>query len=90
MIRLSGACLGLLAFSVAIFAGLSAGNPPIVILSRAVWAMVVFVCVGSFAGWVAVRILHEYARHRQQQSGCQQADSRTSQPDAQPQGDGAT
>ena len=66
MVRLTGACLGLLAFGLATFAGLLAGNSLIVILSRALCAMVIFLLIGLLVGWVGMRIVEEYAQGREQ------------------------
>jgi hypothetical protein len=61
MTRTTGACLGLLAFSTAILAGVSIGNPVATTLSRALWAMVAFYILGAVLGHVAMRVIDEYA-----------------------------
>ncbi|NLX22868.1 MAG: hypothetical protein GXY55_14545 [Phycisphaerae bacterium] len=64
MVRLSGAALGLLAFSVAIIQGLAAGNPVEVILGRAIWALLLFCVLGLIVGYVAQRVLDEHTVRR--------------------------
>ncbi|MBN1490654.1 MAG: hypothetical protein JXA69_12115 [Phycisphaerae bacterium] len=64
MVRCCGACFGLLAFAVTILAGLYAGNPVTTTLSRSLWAMVAFLCLGSFLGYVALRVVDEHAVRR--------------------------
>jgi peptidoglycan/LPS O-acetylase OafA/YrhL len=61
MVRLCGASLGLFAFAIAILLGLLAGNPTPVILSRALWALLIFCVIGLIAGWVGYRVLDEHA-----------------------------
>ncbi len=67
MARLCGATLGLFAFSVTIFLSLSAANSIEETLWRALNAMVIFCGMGLAVGWVAGRVLDEYAvgRHRE-------------------------
>jgi len=71
MVRLCGAALGLLAFSVTILLGLAAGNPAEATLLRAVWAMLVFCVIGLSTGWVGQRVVDEHAllRHREKFRG---------------------
>jgi hypothetical protein len=64
MVRMSGGCLGLLAFSVALVAGLSVGNPVTTILSRALWALFSFYVLGAVLGYLAMRVIDEYALRR--------------------------
>ncbi len=66
MIRLCGACLGLLGFAITILRGLWAGNPADVILSRALWVLVAFCGLGMSMGWVGWRIVQEYAARQEQ------------------------
>ncbi len=61
MIRLCGGSLGLLAFAIALLLGLSAGNPPEIILERAVAALFIFCGLGLGVGWVGSRVLDEHA-----------------------------
>lgn len=63
MIRTTGACLGLLGFSVTIIAGLSVDNPATTTLSRALWALAAFYLLGSLLGYVAHRVIDEHALH---------------------------
>ena len=64
MVRLCGAALGFLAFSIAILLGLWSNNPFEVILTRALWALVGFFMLGTATGWVAWRVLDEHALRR--------------------------
>lgn len=61
MVRTTGACLALLAFSVAILAGISADNPVTTTLSRALWALAAFYLLGTLLGYVAQRVIDEHA-----------------------------
>ncbi len=65
MSRLIGSALGLLAFSTAIVAGLWARNPFGVILSRALWAMVIFCLIGLSLGWAVQLVVREHMRRRE-------------------------
>ena len=60
--RVIGSSMGLLAFSTSVLAGLYAGNPPALILSRALWAMVLFFFMGLVVGWVVQTVVREHAR----------------------------
>jgi len=62
--RFAGASLGLLAFSVTIAAGLYANNPPLVILSRSVFALFTFCVLGILFGVAAQSVIAEYERSR--------------------------
>ena len=64
IVRFSGATLGLLAFSIAVFGGLWAGNPVGLILSRAIWSLVIFCALGLVVGAAAQAVVEEYARRR--------------------------
>lgn len=64
MVRLCGAALGFLAFTVTILLGLLANNTVEETLLRAIWALVIFCLIGLSAGWVAYRVLDEHALHR--------------------------
>lgn len=59
--RYTGATLSLFAFGLAAIAGLIAGNPPEVVLSRALWALAVFCVLGLAVGAAAQMVLGEYA-----------------------------
>ncbi|HNO77934.1 MAG TPA: hypothetical protein PKN33_07715 [Phycisphaerae bacterium] len=62
--RYTGAVLSLFAFGLASIAGLIAGNPPEVVLSRALWALAVFCVIGLAVGAAAQMVLGEYAIER--------------------------
>lgn len=62
MIRLCGAALGFLAFSVTTILGVVAGNSMEATLGRAIWAMIAFCFIGLTTGWVANRVLDEHAK----------------------------
>ncbi|HUU83366.1 MAG TPA: hypothetical protein VM243_07665 [Phycisphaerae bacterium] len=64
--RYTGACLGLLAFAITIVAGLSVNNPPMLVLSRAVWALAAFCAIGLLLGAVAQAVLNEHHHRREQ------------------------
>ncbi len=64
MIRTTSAQIGLLAFAVALVAGLYAGNAPAVVLFRALLAMFAGAVVGQFAGWAAKYVLREHFQRR--------------------------
>lgn len=64
MIRTIGAQVGLLTFSVAVFAGLMAGNSAATILLRAVGGMVIGMLVGQFAAWAARQVLRDHFQQR--------------------------
>jgi ACR3 family arsenite efflux pump ArsB len=67
MVRLTGACAGMLAFSVAIIRGLSVGNSAEIILQRAIVALIVFCGIGLILGWMARHIIVEYALNREKE-----------------------
>lgn len=58
--RFTAAALGLLAFSVSVLGGLWARNPVEVILSRSIWAMLIFCVIGLVTGWAAQRVVREH------------------------------
>jgi hypothetical protein len=58
--RFAGGTLGLLAFGVAATIGLAVGNPPMVVVTRALWALVVFCAVGLAVGAAAQAVVNEY------------------------------
>ena len=64
IVKFSGAILGLLAFSVAVVGGLWVGNPATVVLSRAIWSLVVFCALGLVVGFAAHAVVEEYAHRR--------------------------
>ncbi len=63
--RITGATLGLLAFSITIITGLMARNQPGVILTRAITAMVVFCLIGLAAGAAVSAVVREHVRNRE-------------------------
>ena len=64
--RYTGACLGLIAFAVTVIAGLWIDNPPMVTLSRAVWALVLFCALGLVVGACAQSVINEHHRRREE------------------------
>jgi len=60
MARAIGVQIGLLAFGAALLAGVAAGNSPVVVLVRALTAMVLGLVVGQVAGAAAHRVLREH------------------------------
>ncbi len=65
--RFSGAVLGLLAFGVATVAGLIAGNSPVTVLSRALWALVLFCVIGLVVGTAAQTVVNEYITRKSEE-----------------------
>jgi len=64
--RYTGACLGLLAFAVVTLAGVSVHNPPMLTLSRAVWALVLFCILGLALGATAQAVVNEQRKRREE------------------------
>jgi NhaP-type Na+/H+ or K+/H+ antiporter len=64
MVRSIGAQLGLLAFSLAILAGLYAGNSPTTILLRALLVLLMGAVLGQTVGWGAKLILRDHLQRR--------------------------
>lgn len=64
--RYTGACLGLFAFAVTVIAGLWIDNPPMVTMSRAVWALVLFCALGLVVGACAQSVISEHHRRREE------------------------
>ena len=62
--RAAGASLGLLAFTVAVFAGLLVGNPVTAILSRSIIALFSFCVVGFILGGIAQIVVREHENKR--------------------------
>jgi len=62
--RFAGASLGLLAFAVTIAAGLYTHNPPMVILSRSILALIAFCIIGLLSGRAAQSVIAEYERNK--------------------------
>jgi len=67
MVRSTGAQIGLLAFGVAIVAGLTAGNSVVVVLQRALIAMILGAMVGQVAAWTAKYVLRDHLQRRKLQ-----------------------
>jgi len=64
MIHQMGAQIGLLAFAVAVAAGLYAGNSATVVLVRALLALAAGAVVGQFAGWATKAVLRDHLQNR--------------------------
>lgn len=62
--RLSGSTLGLLAFAVTAAAGLFSRNPVEVILSRSIFASIIFCALGLVLGGVAQLVITDHKRQR--------------------------
>jgi len=58
--RFTGAALALAAFTVAVVAGLAVGNPPALVLERAVWSLLGFCLIGLIVGSAAQAVIREY------------------------------
>jgi uncharacterized membrane protein len=71
--RYTAASLGLLAFSIAIFAGLLVQNSVTVILSRSLLALFVFFVIGLILGHAAQVVLTEHTQQREQELQRQRA-----------------
>ncbi len=64
MVRSLGAQLGLLAFTVAIVAGLNVGNSPTTILIRALLAMLAAYVLGKAVAWTGSIMLRDHLQRR--------------------------
>ncbi len=64
MVRGTGAQVGLLAFAVAVLAGLTAGNSATAVLTRGLVAMVVGSLAGQAAGWAAKQVLRDHLQRK--------------------------
>jgi hypothetical protein len=64
MIRTIGAQIGLLAFAVAVIAGLYAGNSATVTLTRSIVALILGAIAGQMAGWGAKMVLRDFLQKR--------------------------
>lgn len=58
--RFAGGMLGLLAFGASAVIGLAVGNPPLVVATRALWALAIFCIVGLAVGAAAQAVINEY------------------------------
>lgn len=65
--RFTGGTLGLLAFTITIIAGLYVRNPVAVTLSRSIWALLVFCCIGLVLGAAAGLVLREHEASRERE-----------------------
>lgn len=65
--RFTGASLGLLAFAITTLAGLYAGNPTTVTLSRSIVALFAFCVIGLLLGRAAQAVVSEYERSRREE-----------------------
>ncbi len=82
MIRRAGACLGLLAFCLTIVRGMGAGNPPEVILTRALWAMILFFLLGMVLGYAGHLAINEHTARRKKTLAVELERARTGPDDA--------
>jgi len=64
--RFAGGILGLLAFAVAATMGLAVGNPPMAVLTRAIWALVIFCIVGLAVGAAAQAVINDYVAKQEE------------------------
>lgn len=64
MVRSIGAQIGLLAFAVAIIAGLSVGNSPTTILIRALLIMLAACVLGQLVGWTGKLVLRDHLQKK--------------------------
>lgn len=64
MVRNTGTQIGLLAFTVAIVAGIYAGNSAVIVLTRAIVALLLGASVGQMAGWAAKVVLRDHLQRR--------------------------
>jgi hypothetical protein len=67
MVRTIGAQIGLLAFAVALVAGIYVGNTPTTVLMRALVAMVFGVLAGQSAAWAAKVVLRDHLQQKKLQ-----------------------
>ena len=64
MINSIAAQIALLAFALAIVAGLSAGNSPATVLTRALVAMLVALLIGKLAAWTSKLVLRDHLQRK--------------------------
>jgi len=74
VVRLAGACCGLLVFSGIIVCGLAAGNPPELIIYRAVIGLLAGFVLGAVLGAVAMTVAREGV-HAEPQTDTASADA---------------
>lgn len=63
--RFAGAVLGLLAFTITVFAGLYVHNPVSVTLSRSILALITFCVIGLVLGGAAQLVVAEHENERE-------------------------
>ena len=63
--RFAGAMLGLLAFTITVFAGLWVHNPVSVTLSRSILALFIFCVIGLVLGGAAQLVVTEHEKKRE-------------------------
>ena len=63
--RYAGATLGLLAFAIAVAAGLFTQNPVTVILSRSILALLIFCVIGLVLGGAVELVVSEHEKKRE-------------------------
>ena len=75
--RFAGAGLGFFAFTVAVVAGLFAGNPPTTVLSRGILSLFLFFIIGLVIGQAAQSIIleHQEARNSEIERQYREGDS---------------
>lgn len=64
MINSIAAQIALLAFALAIVAGLAAGNSPATVLTRALIAMFVGMSIGKLVAWTSKLVLRDHLQHK--------------------------
>ena len=87
--RYAGACLGLLAFTIVIIAGLFTQNPVTVTLSRSVLALFIFCVIGLVLGTAAQKVVAEHERKRESEIRERYRDDAGESPKSEP-GSGST
>jgi len=66
--RVMAGCVSMAAFAVAIIAGMAGGNPAVLVLGRALIAMVVCYPVGLIVGFVCERVIAMHGKDVEQQN----------------------
>ncbi|MCB9851302.1 MAG: hypothetical protein H6817_11435 [Phycisphaerales bacterium] len=64
--RFAGGVLGLFAFGVAATVGVIAGNPPMTVVSRALWALLIFCMIGLVIGQATQMVIDEYVTRQEE------------------------
>lgn len=83
VIKLFAGTLSILAFSIALFAGVWAGNEFTTILIRAWSAMILFLIIGAVIGWFAQIVLDEHNRQKAEKE-IEQANNQSAQEQSEP------